>query len=120
MMNHTGPAVTPFRVPAGRILYLYFRLSCLVFVISGCASLGQQTPCPAGQAGSACIPVDAIEDESVSRSYDSRTWVKPEEMEIDPIRLGMDAEIPVQGAYAKLLGPSQQDGLRSTTFSRQI
>jgi putative cardiolipin synthase len=91
----------------------YLRLSCLFLVISGCASLGQQTSCPAGQVGSACIPVDAIEDEDVSRSYDSRTWVKPADLEIDPIRMGMDAEIPIQGAYAKLLGPSQQDGLRS-------
>ncbi|MCP4768039.1 MAG: phospholipase [Gammaproteobacteria bacterium] len=34
-------------------------------------------------------------------------------MDSDPIRLGMDAEIPIQDASAKILGPSQQDSLRS-------
>ena len=34
-------------------------------------------------------------------------------MEIDPVKLGMQAEIPIQGAQAKFFGPSQEDGLRS-------
>jgi phosphatidylserine/phosphatidylglycerophosphate/cardiolipin synthase-like enzyme len=82
-------------------------------LISGCASLSQQSTCPAGQVGSACLPADAIEDDKVTRSYRSRTWVKPEDQKIDPIKLGMEAEIPVQGAYARLIGPSQEDSLRS-------
>ena len=94
-------------------LTTFVRLNFLVLLLSGCASLGQQASCPAGQVGSACIPVDAIEDESVTRSYDSRTWVKPEDLSVDTVKLGMDAEIPIQGAYAKIIGPSQEDGLRS-------
>jgi putative cardiolipin synthase len=89
------------------------RVSCLVLLFSGCATLDQQASCPAGQVGSACIPVDAIEDASVSRSYESRTWVAPDDMEVDTIQLGMATEIPIQGAQAKFLGPSQEDGLRS-------
>jgi len=92
---------------------VYTRVFCLVLFVSGCATLDQQASCPAGQVGSACIPADAIEDASVSRSYESRTWVEPIDMEVDPIQLGMQAEIPIQGAQAKLLGPSQEDGLRS-------
>jgi putative cardiolipin synthase len=113
MRNHCWQAVAPRRMPTGQSASFCLRLFCIVLLISGCASLQQQTSCPAGRAGSVCIPVDAIEDESVSRSYNSRTWVKPEEMEINPIKFGLDAEIPIQGAYAKLLGPSQQDSLRS-------
>jgi phosphatidylserine/phosphatidylglycerophosphate/cardiolipin synthase-like enzyme len=89
------------------------RVFCLVLFISGCATLDQQASCPAGQVGSACIPADAIEDASVSHSYESRTWVKPSELEIDPIKLGMEAKIPILGAQVKFLGPSQEDGLRS-------
>ncbi len=92
---------------------IHTRIGCLVLFIGGCASLDQQATCPAGQIGSACIPVDAIEDASVSLSYESRTWVAPVDMEVDPIKLGMQAEIPIQGAQAKFLGPSQEDGLRS-------
>jgi len=92
---------------------IHIRICCLVLLVSGCATLDQQASCPAGQVGSACVPVDAIEDASVTRSYESRTWVEPVDMEIDPIQLGMQAEIPIQGAHAKLLGPSQEDGLRS-------
>jgi putative cardiolipin synthase len=113
MRNRNWRAFLSYKLSSGQSWGRYLRLSFLVLLISGCATQGQQTSCPAGQVGSACIPVDAIEDEDVSRSYDSRTWVKFQDLEIDPIRMGMDAEIPIQGAYAKLLGPSQQDGLRS-------
>ena len=92
---------------------IHTRLFCLVLFVSGCATLDQQASCPAGQVGSACIPADAIEDASVSRSYHSRTWVNLINMDIDPVKLGMQAEIPIQGAQAKFFGPSQEDGLRS-------
>ncbi len=92
---------------------IHTRIFALVLFIAGCASLDQQASCPAGQVGSACIPADAIEDASISRLYESRTWVAPIDMEIDPIKLGMEAKIPIQGARAKFLGPSQEDGLRS-------
>ena len=103
----------PYNLLAGRRLSPYLRLSCLILVLSGCASLGQQASCPTAQVDEACIPADAVEDSSVTRLHDSRTWVKPDDMEIDPVQYGIDAEIPIQGAYAKLLGPSQQDSLRS-------
>jgi len=92
---------------------VHTRVFALVLFVSGCATLDQQASCPTGQEGSPCIPADAIEDASVSRSYESRTWVEPVDMEVDPIQLGMQAEIPIQGAQAKFLGPSQEDGLRS-------
>ena len=101
------------RKPASQSLHLYLSLCCLIFIVTGCASLSQAPSCPAGQVGSACIPADAIEDETVSRSFKFRTWIKPDDMQIDPIRLGMDAEIPIQDAGVKILGPSQQDSVRS-------
>jgi hypothetical protein len=92
---------------------IHTRVFALVLFISGCATLDQQASCPAGQVGSACIPADAIEDASVSRSYEARTWIAPVDLEVDPIKLGMEAKIPILGAQAKFLGPSQEDGLRS-------
>jgi len=87
--------------------------SLLVLFVGGCASLSQQPACPYGESGSACTPADAIEDEKITRFYDSRTWVKPEDQKVDPIKFGMEAEIPVLGAHARLLGPSQEESLRS-------
>jgi len=107
------PAFLLYQLTGGQGLGRYLRLTSLCLLLGGCASMGQQISCPAGQVGSACIPVDAVQDEEMARLHDSRTWVKPAEVDIDPIQFGMDAEIPIQGANAKLLGPSQQDNLRS-------
>ena len=101
------------RKPAALSLQQYLSLGCLIFLVTGCASLSQSPTCPAGQVGSACIPADAIEDEQVARFFNLRTWVKPDDMEIDPIRFGMDVDIPIQDTAAKLIGPSQQDSVRS-------
>jgi len=75
MEKTSWPTANLCRKSARKSLYLYLRLSCLFVVISGCSALNQSPTCPAGQVGSACVPLDAIEDESVSRSYKSRTWV---------------------------------------------
>jgi putative cardiolipin synthase len=92
---------------------IHTRLYCLVLFVSGCATVDQQVSCPAGQVGSTCIPVDAIEDARVSSSYEARTWIAPEVLEIDTIKLAIEAKIPVLKAQAKFFGPSQEDGLRS-------
>ena len=102
-----------YSLTAWRNLRLYLHLACLTLIISGCASIGQNVACLPGQVDSGCIPIDAVEDSRFTRLHDSRTWVKPADMEIDPIQYGIDAEIPIQGTYAKLLGPSQQDSQRS-------
>lgn len=116
-MLSSAPAATGNVVVSNLMLVHRIRISirilCLVLLIGGCTSLGQQLDCPAGQAGNVCIPENALEDAKVSRSYESRTWVKHSKLEVDPIKLGMEAEIPTQGVYAKLLGPSQEDALRS-------
>jgi len=108
----TGDVIVSNLMPVHRIR-ISIGILCLVLLIGGCASLGQQPACPAGRVENVCIPENAIEDANVSRSYESRTWVKQNKLEADPIKLGMEAEIPIQGVYAKLLGPSQEDGLRS-------
>ncbi|MCP4331613.1 MAG: phospholipase [Gammaproteobacteria bacterium] len=102
-----------YSLASWRNLRLYLHLACLTLIVSGCASIGQNVPCLPGEVDSGCIPVDAVEDSSFTRLHDSRTWVKPADMEIDPIQYGIDAEIPIQETHAKLLGPSQQDSLRS-------
>lgn len=112
-MGRSRHKITVFDRPAWNDLRLFIRLSCLVLLVSGCSIFSAPLSCPAGQAGSACIPDNAVEDPDVARLHDSRTWIKPQEMLFDPITVGKEAEIPVQNAYAKLIGPSQQDSLRS-------
>ena len=45
--------------------------------------------------------------------HESRTWVPPKALGTEPVELGTTAEIPVQFADIKLIGPSLEDALRS-------
>ena len=45
--------------------------------------------------------------------YESRTWVPAHALSEDTVELGKRAQIPVQHASAKILGPSYEDALRS-------
>ena len=82
-------------------------LALVALFIAGCAT---PSACPDGPG---CIPDNAIDDARIAELHDFRTWTRPEEMEFDPILAGIEAEIPIQDAAAKLLGPSQEDSLRS-------
>lgn len=90
-------------------------LLCLALALSACVSV--DTPpgsCPAGtQSLPNCPPLDAVEDESVSAWYRARTWLPADEWDQDPVRLGIEAEIPIQSARIKLLGTSERDALYS-------
>jgi len=83
--------------------------------LSACATY-QIAPddCPAGtQKLSGCPPLDAIVDDEIAALYVERTWVGASELEIDPIALGRDAEIPINSARAKFIGSTDEDALTS-------
>ena len=60
-----------------------------------------------------CPPADAIDDETVDQIYAARTWKPPHELDINPIAMGEKAQVPIDSARAKLLGPTPDDGLNS-------
>jgi phosphatidylserine/phosphatidylglycerophosphate/cardiolipin synthase-like enzyme len=52
-------------------------------------------------------------DEDIEYIYDYRTWKSPRELGEDPIAYGMNADIPIQGALGKVLGPNDEGALDS-------
>ncbi len=87
----------------------------LLILLASCAS----TTIPAGQCPpdrqplENCPPPDAIDDPELNEWYRIRTHLPSGELERDPIALGIEAQIPVQNARAKLLGSSEEDALKS-------
>ena len=84
----------------------------LTLLLGACATTAPQ--CPAGtQALPGCPPEDAVDDEGVNRPYELRTWHPARDLTIDPVKMGEEAEVPINEARAKLLGPTPEDGLNS-------
>jgi phosphatidylserine/phosphatidylglycerophosphate/cardiolipin synthase-like enzyme len=87
---------------------------CLLVAISGCASFVTREPCPSGtQNLPDCPPLEAIEDPFINELYERRTWIQPDELDLDPIELGKQAEIPVQHARTKFLGATSESALNA-------
>ncbi len=83
--------------------------------VAGCAFIGT-TPdqCLAGvEELSDCPPPEAIDDPQINEWYKLRTWLPHSQLEVDPIQLGIDAEIPIQQVRAKLIGSSDEGTLES-------
>ena len=85
-----------------------------VIIICGCASVGQQPPCGAGFINIAhCPPENAIVDETVNQLYQERTWRFYSKLKKDPLEIGMTVNTPIQSAMGKIIGPEQQEGVKS-------
>ena len=99
------PAPTPFR---------FILLSMGLVLLSACATTSQQPACPDGtQDLPDCPPEAAIDDPEINALYEARTWVREAELGQDLIELGKNAEIPVQQARTKFLGPNDQAAITS-------
>lgn len=86
-------------------------LSVLLFA---CASNPRAPGCLVGtQDLPGCPPLDAVVDEQVEFIYDYRTWKSPRELGEDPVAFGMNADIPIQGARGKILGPDDEGAIDS-------
>ena len=87
----------------------------MTVLTTACATTGYQGARPL-ESTRALID-DASENagngDYIDELLESRTWVKYRHLEEDPVEIGKDAEIPVQHEEVKILGPSQQDSLRS-------
>jgi len=88
-------------------------LSAFLLLIFGCASVPEQQ-CPEGTHDlPGCPPADAVNDEKINAMYELRTWMPPSKLTIDPVRLGEEAEVPINSARARIIGPSYNDALIS-------
>ncbi len=73
-----------------------------------------QQQCPVGTLNMPdCPRVDAVVDKSIDDIYEIRTWVPPSKLTVDPIKLGEQAQIPINSSRAKIVGPSHDDALNS-------
>ena len=89
-----------------------------VFVLNilqiGCATTPKTPVCPADtQNLPDCPPLSAVVDQDIEFIYAYRTWKSPKELGDDPIAYGMNADIPVQGARGKILGPDDEGAIDS-------
>lgn len=94
----------------------YLQITSLIalsFVLASCASVPQQQ-CPPDRLNLPnCPPANAIDDTGVNQHYELRTWVPHNKLTIDPISLGEEAQIPINHALVKVLGPTRDGGLDS-------
>jgi len=95
------------------LLYRFALLSITLMLLASCATTSLKT-CPAGtQNLPDCPPLSAIDDPDINELYESRTWLPAKEIEEDLIELGKQADIPVQHARTKFLGPTDHAAIDS-------
>ncbi len=88
-------------------------MAILSALLYGCTSIPQQQ-CPPGTLQMQdCPPADAVDDETINDTYDIRTWLPPSKLTIDPIVLGAEAQIPINSAQAKIIGPAHSEAMDS-------
>jgi len=87
----------------------------LIWLLSACASTSSIQPLPLNATKQLMddARVNAGNDEFIRQLYESRAWVPQKSLSADPVELGKNAKIPIQNEGVKLLGPSEDDALRS-------
>jgi phosphatidylserine/phosphatidylglycerophosphate/cardiolipin synthase-like enzyme len=66
-----------------------------------------------GEQAAAPPPTGAVADVRTQAVYDFRTWIAPQRLSVDPVRIGSEADIPTNDAVGKIIGPRPEDSLRS-------
>jgi len=97
--------------------YSRFLLLVTLTVLSACATTNiPSDKCPADrQALENCPPLEAVDDPELNDWYRLRAALPGRLSGEDPIALGIEAQIPVQDARAKMLGSSEEEAVRSLT-----
>jgi phosphatidylserine/phosphatidylglycerophosphate/cardiolipin synthase-like enzyme len=97
-----------------RPLARIFLVPTLLVLLGACAATPVQEVCPAGtQNLPDCPPLGAVDDPEINELYQKRAWLPASDIEKDLIELGKNAEIPVQEARTKFLGPSDHGAIDS-------
>jgi len=85
-----------------------------VLVLASCTTAPRQESCPPGtQKLPGCPPIGAVDDPKINELHEMRSWRPSSEHGIDLIALGKEAEIPIQRALTKYLGPSNEAAVQS-------
>jgi putative cardiolipin synthase len=96
------------------IRFPFIAVLLIFLLLAGCATTPTTPSCPPGtQNLPDCPPAAAIVDEEIEHIYAYRTWKPAKELDDDPITFGMNADIPVQGARGKILGPDDEGAIDS-------
>lgn len=94
--------------------YRFTLLLAASLVLASCATAPAKNDCPAGRQDlPGCPPLSAVNDPEINELFDSRTWLPAREIEEDLIELGKQADIPVQHARTRFLGPSDHAAIDS-------
>lgn len=90
-----------------------FQIAILILLLNACSSV-QEQQCPTGTLDiQDCPPVVAVDDETINEIYDIRTWLPSSKLTFDPIKLGSEAQIPINSAQAKIIGVSHSEAMDS-------
>ena len=91
-----------------------FMLPAVLLLLVSCAVTPPAPNCPAGRQNLPdCPPLGAVDDPEINALYDSRTWLPSREIQEDLIELGKQADIPIQHARTKFLGPTDHAAIDS-------
>ncbi|MDH3787262.1 MAG: phospholipase D-like domain-containing protein [Xanthomonadales bacterium] len=89
-------------------------LLAVLMLLASCAGKPAKNDCPAGtQNLPGCPPLSAVDDPEINEIYADRTWLRGSDIDVDLIELGKQAEIPIQHARTKFLGPTDEAALTS-------
>jgi phosphatidylserine/phosphatidylglycerophosphate/cardiolipin synthase-like enzyme len=74
------------------------------FLLSSCVDLSHKP---------SSLPEGLQSADLVTRNYELRTWYPPNKLDFNPIGLAKVAEVPINNARTKIIGPSYEDALDS-------
>ena len=97
-------------------LQFFLRLIALgmVLLLAACAATPAQPPCPTDRQNLPdCPPQAAIYDGNVEQHYQQRDREHAKTLDVDPIQLGMQIDIPTSDAKGKIIGSAYQDSINS-------
>ncbi len=85
-----------------------------VLFLSACAATPQQPPCPAGRQNlPQCPPEGAVRDQVVEAHFKRRQKFDNENLDVDLIKMAMEADIPAKDAMGKIIGSSYEESINS-------
>jgi phosphatidylserine/phosphatidylglycerophosphate/cardiolipin synthase-like enzyme len=86
----------------------------LLALLAACAASPPKPPCAADRLNiTNCPPGNAVVDEAVAQHQVQRRWHKPGDLDFDPVKLGMQADIQIKPAAMRIIGSSYDDSVRS-------
>ncbi|MEP5567714.1 MAG: phospholipase D-like domain-containing protein [Halioglobus sp.] len=86
----------------------------IILLLGACAATPQQQPCPADRQDLRdCPPPEAVRDLVLEGHYRQRSEADIDALNIDPVKLGMTAEVPANAALGKIIGSSYEDSINS-------